>query len=99
MVTKSGDITELLRKTKGCTLISVGMKTEWKKTREKHRVALGYSQRDLQSIVDKGEESAQAQAHLDKAKVEAESLSRSTRAFNTLIKRLDPDGKCKGKPT
>ena len=66
-------------------------------------MALGVSQRDLQSIVDKGEESAQAQANLDKAKVEVESLSRSTKAFNTLIKSLDPDRKptpkAKSKPT
>ena len=103
VVTKYGDITELLRKTKGCTLISVGMKTEWTNTWERHRVALGVSQRDPQSTVDKGEESAQSQAHLDKAKVELESLSSSTEAFNTLIKSLDPDRKptpkAKSKPT
>ena len=79
------------------------MKTEWKHIWERHRVALGVSQRDLQSVVDKGGESAQAHAHLDKAKVEVESLSRSTKAFGTLIKSLDPDRKptpnAKSKPT
>ena len=79
------------------------MKTEWKKTWERHRVALGVSQRDLQSVVDKGDESEKAQAHLDKAKVEVESLSRSTKAFGMLTKSLDPDRKpttkAKSKPT
>ena len=102
VVTKFGDITELLRKAKGCTFIPVGMKTEWKQLGRGTVWRSVLASETCRASWTKVK-SAQAQAHLDKAKVEVESLSRSTKASTRLIKSLDPDRKptpkAKSKPT
>ena len=90
VISQFSSISELAKETSKSVVISSGMKNEWKKTWDGHRSRLQTWQKELQAVVDNEDESEEAKTTLEKATKEVDQMLTNQKAFNLLLKSLNP---------